>query len=195
MVGIFSVGISQITQIAYLCAPLTNPFEMKRIRIILLGTALALLGLSGCQQPPKTTICKIEALQQQVTADVDALQTLESQQYNTLKSDFLACDSMLQYLTEAQVDASFEKLQYAQAYLLQFEIVKPTMAEKMGYLAQQLEHLKADLESQYLSDSLALAYFETENRVADTLHEQILYFKDRFGQCQKDINTLKKSWK
>ena len=168
---------------------------MKRIRIILLGTALALLGLSGCQQPPKTTIGKIEALQQQVTADVDALQTLESQQYNTLKSDFLACDSMLQYLTEAQVDASFEKLQYAQAYLLQFEMVKPTMAEKMDYLAQQLEHLKADLESQYLSDSLALAYFETENRVADTLHEQILYFKDRFGQCQKDINTLKKSWK
>ena len=195
MVGIFSVGISQITQIAYLCTPLTNPFEMKRIRIILLGTALALLGLSGCQQPPKTTIGKIEALQQQVTADVDALQTLENQQYNTLKSDFLACDSMLQYLTEAQVDASFEKLQYAQAYLLQFEMVKPTMAEKMDYLAQQLEHLKADLESQYLSDSLALAYFETENRGADTLHEQILYFKDRFGQCQKDINTLKKSWK
>ena len=168
---------------------------MKRIRIILLGTALALLCLSGCQQMPKTTVDKIEALQQLVTADADALQTLESQQYNTLKSDFMTCDSMLQYLTEAQIDAGFEKLQYAQAYLLQFEMVKPIMADKMDYLATQLDRLKADLQSQYLSDSLALVYFETENRVADTLHEQILYFKDRFGQCQKDINELKKSWK
>ena len=107
---------------------------MKSIKTILLSTALTLLGLSGCQQPPKTTIGKIEALQQQVTADANALQTIESRQYNALKSDFMACDSMLQHLSEAQIDTGFEKLQYAQAYLLQFEMVKPIMGEHMVWV-------------------------------------------------------------
>jgi len=157
--------------------------------------ALALLGLIGCQRPPQTTVGKIEALQQQVKADANALKAIESQQYGTLKNDFHHCDSMLQYLNETEIDACFEKLQLAQAYLLQFEMVKPIMENKMNYLLGQLDHLKADLESQYLNDSIALVYFDTENRVADTLHEQILYFGDRFGQCQKDLNALKKSWK
>lgn len=169
--------------------------EMKNIKSIILGSVLAFIALGSCQRPPQTTAGKITALQQQVKADAVTLKTIESQQYGTLKNDFQACDSMLQYLSENQIDASFEKLQLAQAYLLQFEMVKPMMSGKMDYLTQQLENLKADLESQYLSDSLVLIYLDTENRVADTLHEQILYFEDRFDQCQKDINALKKSWK
>jgi len=168
---------------------------MKRSKLIISCVALALLGLNGCQRPPQTTVGKIEALQQQVKADANALKAIESQKYGTLKNDFHHCDSMLQYLNETEIDACFEKLQLAQAYLLQFEMVKPIMENKMNYLLGQLDHLKADLESQYLNDSIALVYFDTENRVADTLHEQILYFGDRFGQCQKDLNALKKSWK
>jgi len=193
VVGIFSVNTSQVTQIAYLCTPYRT--EMKKSRTLLLALIIALATLIGCHDKPKTTTDKIEQLKYQVGLDAVRLESIESHQYGPLKNDFHHCDSMLQYLNETEIDACFEKLQLAQAYLLQFEMVKPIMENKMNYLLGQLDHLKADLESQYLNDSIALVYFDTENRVADTLHEQILYFGDRFGQCQKDLNALKKSWK
>ena len=42
-----------------------------------------------------------------------------------------------------------------------------------------------------INDSLFSVYFERETIAADTLHNQILYFKDRFGSCQKELDALK----
>lgn len=168
---------------------------MKTRNIIPLFLATALLWLIGCQEAPKTTSDKIDALKQQVETDAQSLQNLENKDYAQLQSSFHYCDSMLQYLNEEQVDASFEKLNLAQAYLLQFKDVQPQMVSKMNYVILQLDRLKADLTSQYLNDSLALIYLNDESHVADTLHQQILYFQGRFQKSQNDLNTLKKSWK
>lgn len=193
MVGIFRLNTSQVAQNAYLCTPYRT--EMNKRRTLLLALIIALATLSGCHDKPQTTTEKIEQLKYQVGLDAVRLESIERQQYITLKNDFHACDSMLQHLSEAQIDASFEKLQYTQAYLLQFEMVKPMIVNKIDYIKTQLDNLMSDLESHYVSDSLALVYLDTESRVADTLHEQIVYFGDRFGQCQEDLNALKKSWK
>ena len=155
--------------------------------------ATAFFILTGCT--PKTTSDKIEALKRQVETDAKTLQDIENKDFAKLQSDFKHCDSMLQHLNEAQVNASFETLNLTQAYLQQFKDVKPVMADKMDYLMVQLDNLKSDAESHYLSDSLVLVYLDTETKVADTLHKQVDYFQDRFHKCQNDLNTLKKSWK
>ena len=79
--------------------------------------------------------------------------------------------------------------------MLQFMEVKPIMEKKMDYVVEQLGNLKSDAESHYLSDSLVLVYLDTENKVADTLHAQVAYFKDSFSKCQASLDQLKKSKK
>ena len=166
---------------------------MNTHHTLLLFFAALSLWLTSCQDAPQTTSDKIDALKQQVETDAQTLQDLENKDYATLQSDFRYCDSMLQYLSEEQVDAGFEKLNLAQAYLLQFNEVKPRMVSKIDYVIVQLDRLKADLASQYLNDSLALTYLNDERLVADTLHQQLLYFQDRFRKSQ--LNALRKSWK
>lgn len=168
---------------------------MNNHKIIFLVLAITLLSLLGCKEVPKTTSEKIDALKHQVEADAMTLQNIENKDFTLLQDDFKYCDSMLQFLSTEQVDAGFEKLNLTQAYLQQFAEVKPIMVSKMNYVVAQLDNLKTDLVSQYVSDSLAIIYLADESRVADTLHEQVLYFQDRFGKCQRELNTLKKSWK
>ena len=168
---------------------------MNNHRIILFILMTAFLWLTSCKEAPKTTSDKIDALKQQVESDAKVLQDIESKDFVALQNDFRYCDSMLQYLTNEQVDVAFEKLNLTQAYLQQFKDVKPIMVNKMEYLTVQLDNLKSDAESHYLSDSLVLVYLDTETKVADTLHKQVDYFQDRFDNCQKEINALKKSWK
>ena len=168
---------------------------MNNHRIILFILATAFVWLTGCKEAPKTTSGKIDALKQQVESDAKTLKNIENKDFTTLRNDFRYCDSILQYLTEEQVDAAFEKLNLTQAYLQQFADIKPVMASKMDFLLVQLDNLKSDAESHYLSDSLVLVYLDTETKVADTLHRQVDYFQNRFDNCQKDLNTLKKSWK
>lgn len=168
---------------------------MKTRHTLLIFLATALVWLIGCKEAPKTTSDKIDALKHRVETDAQSLQNLETKDYAKLQSDFLYCDSLLQHLSEEQVTAGFEKLNLAQAYLLQFKDIKPLMASKMDYVIVQLDRLKNDLASQYLCDSLALVYLHDERLVADTLHQQVLYFQDRFQKSQKELNTLKKSWK
>lgn len=168
---------------------------MKTHHTILIVLATALLWLASCQEQPKTTSDKIDALKQQVETDAMSLQNLENKDFAQLQSDFHYCDSMLQYLSEEKVDDCFEKLNLTQAYLLQFKDIKPQMVSKMDYVIVQLDRLKADLASQYLNDSLALTYLNDERLVADTLHQQLLYFQDRFRKSQNELNALRKSWK
>jgi len=166
---------------------------MNNHRIIILLLAAAFFIITGCT--PKTTSDKIDALKQQVEADAKTLQRIEDKEFAMLESDFRHCDSMLQYLNETQLDASFDKLNLTQAYLQQFKDVKPLMVSKMDYLIVQLDNLKSDAESHYLSDSLVLVYLDTESKVADTLHKQVDYFQDRFHKCQHSLDSLKNSWK
>lgn len=167
---------------------------MKTRNIIIAFFALTLGGgLGSCQNQPQTLVGQIDQLKQQVVADSTALHKLKTVDCQKLNTDFVYCDSLLQYLSQEEIEAAFGTLNLTQAYLHQFGEVHPFMTQKMRYLLLQLDLLKADAESQYLSDSLVLAYLDDESRVADTLHNQVAYFKDRFDQCQKGMKALKKN--
>lgn len=165
---------------------------MRKTKLILIA-ALACIVLSGCNNQPKTTIEKIDLLKKQVATDAKALQAIAKEDFSTLQKDFHYCDSILQYIDAEQVKANFDQLNLTQAYILQFKEVKPVMEKKMDYLVQQLDNLKSDAVSHYLSDSLVLIYLDTETKVADTLHAQVDYFKDSFHNCQKALDQMKKA--
>lgn len=170
---------------------------MSKMRKTILSfiTALACTLMLACTSQPKTLTEKIDTLKQQVLTDVETLQELENKDFATLEKDFVHCDSLLQHLNQEQVEVSFEHLNLTKAYLVQFSEVKPVMERKMNYVVQQLDNLKSDAETHYLTDSLVLVYLNTETKVADTLHAQVEYFKDRFHSCQQSLNKLKKSKK
>lgn len=158
-----------------------------------LVAALIALALGSCNPKQPSTVDRIEKLQKQVNTDVKALQQIENEEYPKLNKAFLYCDSLLQYMDSAQVEQAFEKLNLTQAYLKQFAELKGVMHQNAEYANLQLDHLKADLESQYINDSLATIYLETETKVADTLHHRILYFQDRFANCSKEMAAIKKA--
>ena len=141
---------------------------------------------------PETTIDRIESLQKQVRADSKTLNDIEANEFVTLQKDFIACDSMLQYLNEEQVNQSFERLQLIQAYIEQFKFTKPLMQADMDTTLHQLDRLKADAESHYLSDSLVSVYLESEAEYVERLSNQVQYFQDRFSTCEQDLDALKK---
>jgi len=150
------------------------------------------LALNGCHSAPKTNIEIIDSLKKQVQADAKTLHDIEVKDFVALEKDFRICDSMLQYQSEEQVDKSFETLQLVQAYLEQFKVTKPTIEAEMDTTLIQLDRLKADAESHYLSDSLVTVYIDNETEYVNKLSNQVHYFQDRFGTCQKDLNALKK---
>ena len=150
------------------------------------------LAFAACHNEPKTNLEKIDSLKKQVQADANTLQNLEAKEYKSLEKDFRACDSMLQYLSPEQVDESFEKLRLVQAYLEQFKITKPMMQADIDSTLRQLDRLRADAESNYIKDSLVTVYIANETEFVDRLSNQVRYFKDRFGTCQKDLAALKK---
>ena len=167
--------------------------NQRLIKTILLGSLFALgLALGGCHSAPETNIDKIDNLKKQVQTDAKTLSDLETKDFVTLEKDFMACDSMLQYQKEEQVKKSFETLQLVQAYLEQFKVTKPVMQAEIDSTLLQLDRLKADAESHYLSDSLVEVYIDTETEYVNRLSNQVQYFQDRFGSCQKDLNALKK---
>ena len=167
--------------------------NQRLIKTILLGSLFALgMALGGCHSAPETNIDKIDNLKKQVQTDAKTLSNLETKDFVSLEKDFMACDSMLQYQKEEQVEKSFETLQLVQAYLEQFKVTKPVMQAEIDSTLLQLDRLKADAESHYLSDSLVEVYIDTETEYVNRLSNQVQYFQDRFGSCQKDLNALKK---
>ena len=154
--------------------------------------AFLLFAFVACNEKPATTIDKIESLKAQVENDAKALQELEDKDFPSLSDNFRFCDSLLQYMDSTRWNKYFQPLNLTNAYLQQFANLKGEMHQKMAYSLTQLDHLKADTESQYISDSLALVYLDTETKVADTLHSRVLYFKDRFANCQKELARIKK---
>ena len=111
---------------------------MSKMRKTILSfiTALACAAMLACTSQPKTLTEKIDTLKQQVLTDAETLQELENKDFATLEKDFVHCDSMLQHLSQEQVEASFEHLNLTKAYLVQFSEVKPVMERKMNYVVQ-----------------------------------------------------------
>ena len=166
--------------------------RLKTINNGLIAVFIA-LTLDACNPKQPSTVERIDNLKKQVNADVKALQQIENEEYPKLNQEFMYCDSLLQYMDFAQVEQAFEKLNLTQAYMRQFDEVKGEMWQKAEYANLQLDNLKADLESQYINDSLATVYLETETQVADTLHHRVLYFQDRFANCSKEMAAIKKN--
>lgn len=148
------------------------------------------LAFGACA--PKTNIDKIDLLKKKVEDNAKILQNIEDKDFKELEKDFFACDSMLQYLRPEEVEEVFPKLQLAGAYIEQFKAVKPSMKTEIDSTLLQLDHLRADAKSQFLSDSLVTIYLADETQHVDKLSNQIQYFKDRFRSCQKDLNDFKK---
>ena len=135
----------------------------------------------------------IQQLHQQVTEDHNSLMTLQQRYQQSLKDDFMWCDSMLQYVPEEDVDKFFDILNIAQAYLSQFNQMLPVMQHDAEYSQQQLLNLQSDIDKHIINDSLATAYLADEQAVADTLHQRIIYFQDRLKQQDKVLQNLKKT--
>ena len=132
-------------------------------------------------------------LQDQLKEDGASLDKLQDTYQDRLWADFHWCDSMLQYLPADQVDTYFEDLNLAQAYLSQFDEMLPVMRRDLAYIQQQLNNLKNDLDTHYISDSLGTVYLNDEIASADTLHNRVLYFQDRLSSQDNTLQSLKTS--
>lgn len=159
-------------------------------RLCFIGWVVALLLLVGCQ--PKTDLDKIDALKKQVNKDVKALNDLNTNTFVQLEKDFISCDSSLQFLPEEELDAAFEKLKLVDAYIQQFKMEHPVMQAEMDSTLARLDLLRADAATHYLTDSLVAIYLEDETQQVEKLSSQVEYFKDRLGNCRKDLDNFKK---
>lgn len=156
----------------------------------------AMFAFNGCTnktatQTTPTLAERLANLQQQVENDIVAVQNFEANDFKNLRTSFMRIDSELGTIDPQKVQGYYEKLNLAQAYLQQFLEVSPSLKSKLDYSKKQLGDLQFDLENDRIDDSLFNVYFERETIAADTLHNQIVYFKDRFGACQKELDALK----
>lgn len=153
----------------------------------------SMFAFTGCTNKPSTPSPaeRLENLRQQVDNDIVAYQNFEANDFENLRTSFIRIDSELGSVAPQEVQSYYEKLNLAQAYLQQFLEVKTSLKNKLDYSKKQLTDLQYDLENAMINDSLFSVYFERETIAADTLHNQILYFKDRFGSCQKELDALK----
>ena len=149
-----------------------------------------MLLLIGCQ--PKTDLDKIDALKKQVNKDVKALNDLNANTIIQLEKDFVTCDSLLQFLPEEDLDDAFQKLQLVNAYIQQFKEECPKMQAEMDSTLMRLDLLRTDAATHYLADSLVTTYLEDETQLVEKLNNQVEYFKDRLGNCRKDLDGFKK---
>ena len=148
-----------------------------------------LLACLSCQSRKEP----IAQLQEQLSRDSVALCKLQQQYPENIRTNFIWCDSMLQYLSADQVHECFPVLNLAQAYLTQFDEMLPVMQHDLSYTRRQLVLLQNDIDTHYISDSLAAVYLDNEAAVADTLHNRILYFEDRLSTQDKELKSLRKT--
>ena len=148
-----------------------------------------LLALSSCADKAENPFTK---LHRQLDRDSLALNKIEQQYPEKIRTDFHWCDSMLQYVPQESVDAFFDTLNLAQAYLHQFDEMLPIMRHDLSYIRKQLINLQYDIDHHFLNDSLSALYLEEETASADTLHYRVLYFQDRLPKQDKALQSLKK---
>lgn len=162
-----------------------------RNKLAFIATFAIALASCSCQKQSATS--EIKKLQKQLKTEKKEIQNIENEYSAKINDDYHFCDSMLQFAPKEKLEEYFNTLNLAQAYLQQFKEVKPVMEKKFDYTQQQLESLLNDISTKYINDSLANEYLSDERKVADTLHEQILYFKDRLSSQKKELSTLKET--
>ena len=64
------------------------------------------------------------------------------------------------------------------------------MQPEMDSTLHRLDLLKADAKTDYLSDSLVAIYINDETQQVEKLSHQVAYFKDRLGNCRKDLDNF-----
>lgn len=153
---------------------------------------VAALALAACQSEPKTDLERVDALKKQVQDNAKTLNELENKEFAQLQKDFMSCDSMLQFLHPEEIEEVFQQLQLVGAYISQFKENCPMMRANIDTTLVQLDHLKSDIETHYLSDSLVAIYLDTESQHVTRINNQVEYFKDRFAGCKKDLKEFKK---
>ena len=78
------------------------------------------------------------------------------------------------------------------AYITQFEETCPVLRANIDTTLTQLGNLKSDIETHYLSDSLSAIFLDMESQHVTRINNQVEYFRNRFTDCKKDLNTFKK---
>ena len=164
---------------------------MKSFRNLIIIASVLLLAFTACES--RTEAISIPQLQKQLNKDSIALQDLQVRYQTPLNKDFRWCDSMLPFIPQEQAEDCFETLNLTQAYLSQFEQMLPVMKRDLAYIKHQLICLQNDIDTHYVSDSLAQVYLQDEAASADTLHYRIEYFQDRLSQQSKALQSLKKN--
>ncbi len=166
-------------------------------KIAIFTTALILaLCLGSCRTKKANTINEnISLTTKQLDKDLTTLQNLKDSNYPSLSHLFRVCDSMLVNTQKNEIEKYFTSLSYANGYLAQFDDIYPIIKEKINYSKKQLSSLSSDIESHYINDSLAAIYYEDEVLVADTIHEQIKYFSDRFKKMEQELRKAEKELK
>lgn len=191
---VFSFSAIPFSKNKYLCISYNRIMLDYKYNTLRLAFLLATIMLVApcCKQKSNPTTQQIELVKRQVSADREALHGIESVDYPQLEDDFYHCDSMLQYVDQETAVQQFDKLNLAKAYLIQFQETLPRMQADIDSSLLQLDRLEADANSHYLSDSLVLVYLQEEKDIANRLHEQVLYFKDRLGNSRKELDILSK---
>lgn len=159
--------------------------------IVILASVLLLTACGS--RTDKASEPSIPGIKAQLREDSVALLQLQERYQSPLRAQFRWCDSMLAFVPEEQINEYFDVLNLAQAYLGQFDEMLPIMNKDLGYIQTQLDLLQNDLNTHYLSDSLANEYLNDEKAAADTLHYRVLYFQDRLAQQDKALRDLQKT--
>lgn len=149
--------------------------------------------LASCGSRTDKADASIPGIRKQLRQDSITLQQLQDRYQQPLRDQFRSCDSLLAFVPEERINEFFDVLNLAQAYLGQFDDMLPVMRHDMAYIQQQLTNLQNDIDTHYLSDSLANKYLLDEKASADTLHHRVIYFEDRLSQQEKALKELKKT--
>lgn len=166
--------------------------SFHKITILIICLLLA-FNISGCRTKKANTVSdSISLTIKQLDKDLSTIQSIKESDYQQLSTLFKKCDSLLILSDKNDIDEYFTSLSYANGYLSQFDDLYPVIVKKIGYSQQQLSNLSSDISSNYINDSLAAIYLDDEIRVADTIHEQIKYFGERFDKMNSELKKIEK---
>lgn len=162
----------------------------------LLITVVLALNVNGCRTKKANTVeDSISLTSKQLDKDLSTIQDIRNIDYPQLSSLFKRCDSLLVLSKKDDIDGYFTTLSYANGYLAQFDDLYPVIVKKIGYSKEQLSNLGSDISSHYINDSLAAVYLQDELLIADTIHEQIKYFDERFKKMNGELKKIEKALK
>jgi len=169
--------------------------SFRNITILIFSLLLA-INISGCRTKKANTVEDgISLTSKQLEKDLSAIQDIKNSDYQHLSTLFKKCDSLLILSEKSDIDDYFTTLSYANGYLSQFDDLYPVIVKKIGYSQEQLSNLSSDISSNYINDSLAAIYLDDEIHVADTIHEQIKYFGERFKKMNGELKKIEKELK